>query len=531
MSFYASPAALAKAHSALHLVASLVLRDDATCVGEIAEAFGLSRSRAYQLLDHALVALCPQPPGPVAGHRDLVRALARIAQLEAENALLRRDVEVARERLERCVEVTSRKLDRLNLLLAHHKVSVDASAEILRLAFDGHARGPSWLHERRQHLGRVARGLLDQARAQVCQRLRVVAADDIFLHREPVKVVMEPRSLAVLNVMRWPWHAGEDWQLFLEEFTDLDLVVADLGTDLVAATSARNVLHMADFFHEKRWWADHVLGPLSRHEQQLRADALKALDKGTRVKGPGRRLTPARVDDVEGQRVHAEAQFFLAAEAIDELMSLYQPLCPATRQVWSARQVQLTMARAEALLTQVRGPVGETARGHLSRHGWKYEAHRGLLDHLDVRLRSGTVWTREQVLAEVVHLDQLTRRAERATDGAVEAWRRVRSLEKKLFRACANLAQVRAQLQEYREVPCRSSSLVESFNNRVRVMQYVHRRVSDELLALEAIAWNLSERRDGRLRGKRPYDELGVDVGQANEAWYDVVLNAEPQAA
>ena len=52
-----------------------------------------------------------------------------IAQLEAENALLRRDVEVARERLERCVEVTTRKLDRLNLLLAHHKVSVDATGE------------------------------------------------------------------------------------------------------------------------------------------------------------------------------------------------------------------------------------------------------------------------------------------------------------------------------------------------------------------------------------------------------------------
>jgi hypothetical protein len=117
------------------------------------------------------------------------------------------------------------------------------------------------------------------------------------------------------------------------------------------------------------------------------------------------------------------------------------------------------------------------------------------------------------------------------SDGAVDAWRRVRNLEKKLRRACVNLDELRAQLQEYREVPCRSSSAVESFNNRVRVMQYVHRRVSDELLALEAIAWNLSERREGRLRGKRPYDELGVDVDPANDVWYDVVLNAECAAA
>jgi len=531
VSFYASSTTLAKAHSALHLVASLVLRDDDTCVADLADAFGLGRSRAYQLVQQALSALCPQPPGPVPGHRDLARALARVAQLEAENASLRRDLGQAHERLERCVEVTERKLDQLNLLMAHHKVSVDASAEILRLAFEGRARGPSWLHERRQRLGRVARCLLDQARAQVCQRLRVVAADDIFLHQLPVKVLMEPRSLAVLNVRRWPWHAGEDWELFLEEFTQLDLVVADLGSDLVAATSARNVLHMADFFHEKRWWADHVLKPLSRREQQLSAEALDALDKATRVRGPGRRTSSTTVAEAERQRAEAEAQFFLAAEAVDEVLSLYQPLSPRTRQLWSTREVDRAMAQAEALLAQVLGPVGETARGHLKRHGWKYEAHRGLLDHLVVSLRAGTVWTKAQVLAEVLHLGQLRRRAERATEDAVGLWRQVRSLEKKLHRACANLAQVTSQLQEYREVPCRSSSLVESFNNRVRVMQYVHRRVSDELLALEAIAWNLSERREGRLRGKRPYDELGVDVGQANEAWYDVVLKAEPQAA
>jgi hypothetical protein len=57
---------------------------------------------------------------------------------------------------------------------------------------------------------------------------------------------MEPRSLAVLNIMRWPWHAGEDWVLFLHECSQLNLVVADLGTDLVAATNARNVLRYSN---------------------------------------------------------------------------------------------------------------------------------------------------------------------------------------------------------------------------------------------------------------------------------------------
>lgn len=530
MSFYAPPAALAKAHSALHLVASLVLRSDQR-VQDLAAEAGFCRSRAYQLLDKALAALCPQPPGPPAGHRHLQLALDENAALRADNASLRRQLALAQEQLARSSEVSERKLDQLNLVLAQRKVSVDASAEILALAFDGHARGPSWLAQRRQDLGRVAGCLLDNARAQVCQRLRVVALDDIFLHHLPVKVLMEPRSLAVLHVKRWPWHAGEDWELFLEEFTALDLVVADLGSDIVAATKGRNVLHMADFFHEKRWWVDHLLKPLSRREQQLQQDALDALDKATRVRGPGRRLSPLSVQQLEQQRQGAEAQFFLAAEAIDELMSLYQPLCPRTRQFWSAAEVDRTIARAKQLLSQVQGEVGETGRGHVERFGWKYEAHRGLVDNMLVTLRNGTVWTARQVLAGVVHLSLLQRQAERATEGAVEAWRRVRKLEKRLRRACSNLDEVKAQVREYREVPCRSSSAVESFNNRVRVMQYVHRRVSDELLALEAIAWNLMERREGRLAGKKPYDELGVDVGQAGKAWYDVVLDAEQRAA
>jgi len=70
---------------------------------------------------------------------------------------------------------------------------------------------------------------------------------------------------------------------------------------------------MADFFRERRWWRDHVLKPLSRREQQLAAEALEALDRATRVEGPGRRLSPASVADVEQQRAHAELG------AVDEL--------------------------------------------------------------------------------------------------------------------------------------------------------------------------------------------------------------------
>lgn len=518
--FYSSPSLLAKTSSALHLVAAIVLRDKLTLVADLADHHGLCRSRAYQLLHKASAALCPQPPGPVPGHRALARANDRVLALEAENASLRLQLASANDRLEHSVLVDERKLEKLNLVLAHHKVSVDASAQILNLAFDGRARGPSWLAERRSALGKTARCLLDKARAQVCKSLLVVMGDDIFLHHQAIKVLMEPRSLAVLNVMRWPWHAGEDWELFLEEFSSLDLLVADLGSDLVAASNARGILHMADFFHEKRWWNDNILAPLSRLELSLRQDGKKkSKDKNKRVGSP-------RTSSSE-----AEEQFFLALQAVDELLSLYQPVRPKTGALWSDREVSLAVQRARKHLASLPGEIGEKAKKHLETYVWKYEAHRGLLDHIEVELRAGTVWTKEQVLREVVHLEQLRRHAERATDDAVCAWRRVRRLEEKLRSACKQLPRVQAAMRAYREVPCRSSSAVESFNNRVRVMQYVHRRVSDELLALEAIAWNLTERSEGRLAGKTPYGVLGVDLGQEGRAWYDVVLDAERKAA
>jgi hypothetical protein len=52
---------------------------------------------------------------------------------------------------------------------------------------------------------------------------------------------------------------------------------------------------------------------------------------------------------------------------------------------------------------------------------------------------------------------------------------------------------------------------VEALNSRLRVLQMVHRHVSDNLLALVALRWNLSRRIEGRRRGACPFVQLGVD--------------------
>jgi len=67
-------------------------------------------------------------------------------------------------------------------------------------------------------------------------------------------------------------------------------------------------------------------------------------------------------------------------------------------------------------------------------------------------------------------------------------------------------------------VTLRSSSIVESFNARLRVAQTIRRNVDDPLLALVALRWNLTPGdRRGRAPDKTPYQLLGVPIGEEGE--------------
>ena len=62
---------------------------------------------------------------------------------------------------------------------------------------------------------------------------------------------------------------------------------------------------------------------------------------------------------------------------------------------------------------------------------------------------------------------------------------------------------------------------------RLRVAQQVHCHVSDEHLSVLVLRWNLTSRPAGGPRiGQHPYDILGVDIGQADKPWLDVLLDA-----
>ena len=355
--------------------------------------------------------------------------------------------------------------------------------------------------------------------------------DDVYFHQKAIKVVAEPDSIAILNLGRWDGRGGEDWALWLEDYPHLTLLVSDLAKDLVGVGTRLALAHCADLFHEVRWWTDKVLKPLEKAEARQEAAYLAALEGATRPKGPGRRLSEKTVAAAWAVWDQAETDYLEMAEIIDEVLSLYVPVRPQTGRLWTAAEQQAVVAGLLGRLAAWAHPQARRAYKHLKSHQARYTAWRvrfvELADEVD-----STGWSGMSVLNGLLRRRQL---AEELADPSM--WTDYASylarqrlhdqLDARLRAACDNLDEIEARLSRELMVVRRSSSGVESFNSRLRVAQYTHRHVDDDHLALLAVKWNLTARpAHHRLAGQRPYDVLGVDIGQANKPWFDVILDA-----
>lgn len=517
----------AKQH--LALVADFVTRDEDTSATAVGRNHGVSRAQVYKLVDRATAALVPRPPGPASGAVSVSVLQARLAT--SKDALSAAQVRITEleHQLTQTIEVTERRAHALELVLTVENVSQRGIQTIFDVAFDGQQR-PSLgaLNTRLRTAGQTARRLLDTARAQVRTEVTCLRGDDIFFARTPVKVVAEPRSVAILNVGRWPWHAAEDWALWLEEFGALRLFISDLGSDLLGAASDLNLPHQADFFHEMRWWEQKVFRPIDHAETAAREQIRLCEEGGVRRRTP----TARDRDEMEGARalaVQYEADFFAAYAAVEQIRALFQPTQPDGT-LWTDAAVDVVWDRIEQHLLAIRHPAGARAARHVTKHGHRFTTHRVLLDAIHVDLRPGTAWNAHTVRQAVLQVWSLEAQAAANNTPIAEAvtvQRRARRLRIALQRACCNLAAVEVALKRHCKYPPRSSSAIEALNSQLRVLQMVHRTVNDALLSLVALAWNLTPRREGRRKGRSPYEMLGVDLGQGNRPWYDVLLDAQ----
>ena len=93
-----------------------------------------------------------------------------------------------------------------------------------------------WVQEAAAQAGRLL-VVLDLA----CQvRVRVLCLDEIFLHREPVLMAIEPHSMAWMAGQRGPDRSGERWCDVITRWPCLEHVIADGGQGLERGVKLAN---------------------------------------------------------------------------------------------------------------------------------------------------------------------------------------------------------------------------------------------------------------------------------------------------
>lgn len=493
-----------EAHRRFQLVVTAATRGPDETLAAVAERAAISESHLYQLQRRVVVALTPRRPGPK-GRPQPAPAPRVVAQT---------------------FDPTSLDPATLTYVLHTEHVSIRG----IQRVFDTISLPVPSRDTLLKHMGaagRAARRLLERAKKQLRDKLTCLAADDIFLHRVPVKVVLEPVSSAVLEVWRWPGsHTAEDWKLFLKEWPALKLLVSDLGPDLVKAAREMKLSHQADLFHERQWWNDEVFHPLSRREARL-AEALHDLwDRATTPGHPGRPPTAA-IAELEALRAEAESHFYAAVRAEMKLLTLFESLDPEGR-LWTEASMEVVMDHDVCPpLASIATAIGLPIWKHVWTHRTRWNAHRVLWDQIEVLLEPASTWTRTQVIDAMLTIVATETRYARATEWAV-SWRcqqELAVLRAQVLSACRNVAQVEGAVRSLLDQPRRSSSLVEAFNAVVRGLQQVHRTVSNDMLALQALRWNLSPRTEGRRRGPSPFALLGVDFADDERPWYEVLID------
>ena len=168
-----------------------------------------------------------------------------------------------------------------------------------------------WVQEAAAQAGRLLM-VLDLA----CQtRVRVLCLDEIFLHREPVLMAIEPTSMAWMAGQRGPDRRGESWCEVITHWPCLEHVVADGGQGLARGVKLANATRCVqgeatetvasqamtmglDVFHTQRE-LERVLQRQWRHAERQLDTASQADAKVERYKRQGR--DPRGVSGVAGR--------------------------------------------------------------------------------------------------------------------------------------------------------------------------------------------------------------------------------------
>jgi hypothetical protein len=386
-----------------------------------------------------------------------------------------------------------------------------------------------WVHQSAEQSSAILR-VLDRA----CQRwVLVLCLDEIFFHREPILMGVEPISLAWLAAQRGPNRSGESWSQVIEPWPNLEHVIADGGQGLERGVKLVNEARLEvqepeaeapalitmglDVFHTQRE-LERVLQRLWKQVESQMETAAKADAKVEQAK--------RRAQDTRGWAGSAGRAWRQAERRFEEAV------------------------QAQAAVEQIQGALGWfNASGHL----YTREQAQQALDEATKPLQ-GERWKKaKRMLSDVrtlSHLDRLHEQLRVAVpepmlrDALVHVWYLLKALKQAegddrvywsqwvamarllCARLCPDWKVGYVKVDELLRQAVRASSAVEGVNSVVRMHQGRHRHVSQEMLDLKRLYWNCRVFREGKRKGRSPYELLGLKLPTSD--WWQL-LQMDPQ--
>jgi hypothetical protein len=480
-----------------------------------AQQRGLSRQCLYRQADSALCDLDPTP------HQ---QQLAHLHQQLAQLQLRLRTLQDA-QRL--CVLISADSQAHFAACAQAEGVSLPVARRLLCVLL-GDAAAPSVAQ-----LGRFSRSaalragaLLEVFDEQARPQARQAAADEIFFGRKPVLMVVEPESQCWLSGRLSPGRDGEQWAKELGSLPNLEHLVRDGATGIQNGLSRVNaqrqeegqqgkVTDQLDHFHTLRE------GRRALRKTQARAErAWSAAEEADKRQRRQRRRMKAET----GYATQAVLAWRRAEQAFHQwendeavLGQIREALRPFTPEGGlNSRQ------RAEQIVCGLSGRLSGEQWDKFKRMLARPESY-AYLDRLRAKVEALPVSAEVKeaaVLSEGVRQNPELVAGEGARQGVMRG----------LLLVCGVLIasaggagqQAVGALRQALACVGRASSCVEGLNSVVRMQQSRHRKVTQEMLDLKRLYWNLRNFRTGRRKKTSPYQRLGVPL-PADLSWWQLL--------
>ena len=167
-------------------------------------------------------------------------------------------------------------------------------------------------------------------------------------------------------------------------------------------------------------------------------------------------------------------------------------------------------AHAEAVVTAARPELSGAAWAKTRRLLMRRESFT-FLDQIGERLVGSGL--DPDVLSALLDLEGLGRQPGRAF-AATRAWALARTVQ--LNKSCPDRPEQAVRVRAVLRGVWRASSLVECVNSVARMQQARHRRMTQGLLDLKRLYWNLRRFRTGHRKGEAPYGLLGLRLPEVS---------------